>query len=92
MQGGGDIFPVRLALVLERFARACAEREAEAHVEGILLRTGLPRDEAGPALTAILRAGVEVFVYFRSLWGQAAAQQRCACDRSRPERLPRHAQ
>ena len=73
-QGGSDTYPIRLALVLERFARACAEKEAEAHVEGILLRTGLPRDEAGVALTAMLRAGVEVFVYFRSLWGQAAAQ------------------
>ncbi|MDG4649467.1 hypothetical protein P6F26_13565 [Roseibacterium sp. SDUM158017] len=70
--GGGDPLPVRIAIQLERHARACAMREASAFVEAIAFRTGLPRSEIGRTQTMMLRAGVEIFAYFRALWAHAA--------------------
>jgi len=72
--GGGDPRPARIAASIERFARAAALGEAERHVDGLVTRTGLPRAEIGQALTLMLRAGIEFFVYFRGLWSQAAQQ------------------
>ena len=74
--GGGDPFPARAATALERFARAAACCRSEDHMDQISFRTGLSRSEAGQALTMILRAGVEFFVYFRALWSHAAAQSK----------------
>lgn len=72
--GGGDPLPARIAAAIERFARAAALRETDAHVDALCTRTGLPRAEIGQALTLMLRAGIEFFVYFRGLWSQAAQQ------------------
>lgn len=72
--GGGNPLPARIAAAIERFARAAALRETEAHVDALCARTGLPRAEIGQALTLMLRAGIEFFVYFRGLWTQAAKQ------------------
>lgn len=73
--GGGDPIPARMAVQIERYARACAERRAEAFVDDIIFRTGLSRADVGRTLTMMLRAGIEFFVYFRSLWGHANQQQ-----------------
>ncbi len=70
--GGGDPLPVRIALQIERHARACAEGRAQVFVSDIVFRTGLPRREIGQALTLMLRAGVEIFSYFRALWAHAS--------------------
>lgn len=72
--GGGDPLPPRIAAAIERFARAAALRETEVHVHALCARTGLPRAEIGHALTLMLRAGIEFFVYFRGLWSKAAKQ------------------
>ncbi len=69
--GGGDPFPARLAAAVECFARAAALGEAEAHVNDLVFRTGLSRGEAGQAVTMMIRAGCEFFVYFRALWAHA---------------------
>lgn len=69
--GGGDPAPARIAIQLERFARACATRRAEASIEDIVFRTGLSREEIGRAMTLMLRAGIEIFSYFRALWRHA---------------------
>jgi len=73
--GGGDLTPARIAVQLERFARASAERRAEPFVEDLTFRTGLSRAEVGYALTMMLRAGIEFFVYFRALWSHAALKK-----------------
>lgn len=70
-EGGGDPMPARIATQIERFARACAEARLKAFVDDIAFRTGLPHSEVGRTLTMMLRAGIEVFVYFRALWGHA---------------------
>ena len=72
--GGGDERPARIATAIEHFARAAALGRAEEHVEGLAFRTGLSRAEVGRTLTMMLRAGVELFVYFRALWSHAREQ------------------
>ncbi len=76
--GGGDLRPARFAALIERFARACAERRAAAFIDDLEFRTGLSRREVGQVLTLILRAGVEFFVYFRALWTRAIEQDASA--------------
>lgn len=73
--GGGDPIPARMAVQIERYARACAERRAGAFVDDIIFRTGLCRADVGRTLTMMLRAGIEFFVYFRALWGHANQQK-----------------
>lgn len=70
--GGADARPARIACTIERFARACALGRAAAHLDDLSFRTGLPKAEVGACLTLMLRAGVEIFTYFRALWTQAA--------------------
>lgn len=70
--GGGDDRAARLAAVLERFARACALKEADDFLARLAFRTGFTARECGRVLTLILRAGVEIFAYFRILWHHAA--------------------
>lgn len=72
--GGGDPARARIAAAIERFARAAALRQSESHVREIARRTGLSRQDMGPALTLMLRAGLEFFIYFRGLWSHAAGQ------------------
>ncbi|SIT05291.1 hypothetical protein SAMN05421759_11273 [Roseivivax lentus] len=72
--GGGDPVPARIVVAIERFARAAALNDLAEHVAGISHRTGLEIEDIGPALTLMLRAGIEVFAYFRPLWGHAATQ------------------
>ena len=76
--GGGDLLPARLAALIERFARACAERRAATFIDDLEFRTGLSRREVGQSLTLILRAGVDFFVYFRALWTRAIEQDTSA--------------
>lgn len=71
INGGGDPLPARIAIQIERHARSCAEKNAASFVDDIVFRTGLPRSEVGQALTMMLRAGVEIFAYFRALWSHA---------------------
>ena len=71
LNGGGDPLPVHIALQIERHARACAKGGAQEFVTDIVFRTGLPRREIGQAMTLMLRAGVEIFAYFRVLWAHA---------------------
>ena len=68
--GGGDARPARIAATLERFARACALGRSTEFLDNIAFRTGLTRSEIGECLTLMLRAGIEIFVYFRGLWSQ----------------------
>ena len=70
--GGHDPFGARLALAVERFARASATGRAEAHFAEIPRRTGLPPEEVGAALSLALRVAAEAFTLFRALWGHAA--------------------
>ncbi|MBB4571517.1 hypothetical protein [Rhizobium leucaenae] len=72
--GGGDPLPARIAAQVERFARACAAHRATDYIDDIVFRTGLPREEVGRALTMMLRAGIEFFVYFRALWAHVIQQ------------------
>ncbi|WP_066811158.1 hypothetical protein [Frigidibacter mobilis] len=72
INGGGDPLPARIAIQIERHARSCAEARADSFVDDIVFRTGLPRREVGQSLTLMLRAGVEIFAYFRALWGHAS--------------------
>ncbi|OOY31105.1 hypothetical protein [Thioclava sp. F36-6] len=69
--GGGDPTPAKIAMQIERFARACAEKRSEEFLRDLILRTGLSRQDIGHTLTMMLRAGVQFFVYFRVLWGHA---------------------
>lgn len=71
--GGGDPVPARLAIQVERFARACAQKRTEEFLKDLILRTGLSRQDIGYTMTMILRASVRFFVYFRALWGHAAS-------------------
>ena len=71
--GGGDARAARIAALLERFARAAALGEAANFLDRLALRTGLPLAECGRLLTLALRAGPEIFAYFRILWHHAAA-------------------
>lgn len=72
--GGGDERAARFAALLDRFARASALGEAATFLDRLVFRTGLPVRECGRVLTLILRAGVEIFSYFRVLWHHAAAK------------------
>ena len=72
INGGGDPLPARIAIQIERHARSCAEAQAAPFVDDIVFRTGLPRREVGQCLTLMLRAGIEIFAYFRALWGHAS--------------------
>ena len=73
--GGGDPLPARIAIQIERHARSCAEAHAAAFVDDIAFRTGLPRHEVGRLLTLMLRAGIEIFAYFRTLWWHATKNE-----------------
>jgi len=73
--GGGDARPVRIAAAIERFARAAALGRTSRHLESLAFRTGLSHPEVGECLTLMLRAGIEIFVYFRTLWSQATAEK-----------------
>lgn len=75
--GGGDEAPARIAVQVERYARACAQRRAEEFVADLVFRTGLPRQEVGRILTMMLRAAIEFFTYFRALWSFAIPQAQC---------------
>ncbi len=66
--GGGDDRITRIAGVIESFARACATKRAEKFVQDVVFRTGFERADVGRALTLMLRAEVEVFAYFKTLW------------------------
>jgi hypothetical protein len=70
--GGGDPFPSEIVATVERFARACAAGQSEHFVEKICFRTGLSRQSVGQVLTLMVRAAVEAFVHFRSLWSHTA--------------------
>ena len=63
----------RLAIQVERFARACAQKKTEEFLKNLILRTGLSRQDIGYTMTMMLRASVRFFVYFRALWGHAAS-------------------
>ncbi|KPF84183.1 hypothetical protein IP70_16720 [alpha proteobacterium AAP38] len=69
--GGGDPLPARIAVQIERFARACAQRRAQTFIDHTAFRTGLSVDEIGFILTLMIRAGIEIFAYFRALWAHA---------------------
>ena len=71
--GGGDPVPARLAVQVERFARACAQKRTEEFLKDLIIRTGLSRQDIGYTMTMMLRASVRFFVYFRALWGHAAS-------------------
>lgn len=71
VNGGGDPVPARIAIQIERFARACALGRAEPFIEDAAFRTGLSVEEVGFLLSLMVRAGVELFVYFRALWAHA---------------------
>ncbi|MEA5160992.1 hypothetical protein U5903_09440 [Cereibacter johrii] len=70
--GGGDTRAVRLVAFLERFARASALGRAEDFVATVCFRTGLSRRDTGRAMTLMIRAGIEAFAYFHTLWHMAA--------------------
>ncbi|WP_152976198.1 hypothetical protein [Ensifer adhaerens] len=72
--GGGDPRVARIAATLERLARACACHEAEDFLSRVSFRTGLDRSHAGQTLTMMIRAGAEIFSYFRALWHHAILQ------------------
>lgn len=71
VNGGGDPIPARIAIQIERFARACALGRVEPFIEDAAFRTGLSVAEAGFVLSLLIRAGVELFAYFRALWAHA---------------------
>lgn len=71
VNGGGDPVPARIAIQIERFARACALGRAEPFIEDAAFRTGLSGEEVGFLLSLMVRAGVELFAYFRALWAHA---------------------
>lgn len=71
VNGGGDPIPARIAVQIERFARACALRRVEPFIKDAAFRTGLSVEEAGFILSLMIRAGVELFAYFRALWAHA---------------------
>ena len=76
--GGGDVRLARIVAAIERFARACALGRSSTHLDDLAFRTGLTRAEVGECLTLMLRAGIEIFVYFRALWSQAAHNKKGA--------------
>ncbi len=69
--GGGDPLPARIAVQIERFARACAQGRAQSFIDDTAFRTGLSFDEIGFILTMMIRAGIDIFAYFRALWAHA---------------------
>ena len=74
-KGGGDPVPAKIAIQIERFARAAAQGQAEDFLLELTVRTGLSRMDADYAMTMMLRAGVRFFVYFRALWGHAITER-----------------
>ncbi|AGI67588.1 hypothetical protein OAN307_c19390 [Octadecabacter antarcticus 307] len=66
--GGGDDRVTKIAYVVESFARSCALGEADEFVRAVTYRTGFDCTDVGRALTLMMRADVEVFVYFKNLW------------------------
>lgn len=70
--GGGDPSAARIAALIERFARAAAQKNAEAFLARISERTGLTEATSGRLITLSIRAGAHVFAYFRMLWHYAA--------------------
>ena len=71
VNGGGDPIPARIAIQIERFARACALGRVKTFIEDAAFRTGLSVEEVGFLLSLMVRAGIELFVYFRALWTHA---------------------
>jgi hypothetical protein len=69
--GGGDPRAARFAALLERFARAASLGQTEDFLARLAARTGLDPATCGRVLTLILRAGPEIFAYFRGLWSHA---------------------
>jgi len=47
IHGGGDPIPAKIAIQIERFARACAEKRSEEFLRDLILRTGLSRQDIG---------------------------------------------
>ena len=74
--GGGDDRPARMAIAIERFARAAALHRCDAYMDDLAFRTGLPRPEIGRTMTLMLRGGAEFFLHFRALWSHACQQQK----------------
>jgi hypothetical protein len=70
-KGGGDAFPAKIAVQVERFARAATQRRAREFMVDLSSRTGLSQEDLGPAMTMMIRAGILFFVYFRALWANA---------------------
>jgi hypothetical protein len=68
VNGGGDPVPARIAVQIERFARACALARVEPFIHDAAFRTGLSVEEVGFLLSLTVRAGIELFAYFRALW------------------------
>jgi hypothetical protein len=79
--GGGSDITVRIGAALERLALASALGQTEDHLAALIYRTGLSRDEVGRALTLALRGGIEIFVYFRTLWAPLPAPSQDRQDR-----------
>ena len=75
VKGGGDPVPAKIAIQIERFARAAAQGHTEDFLLELTVRTGLSREDAGYAMTMMLRAGVRFFVYFRALWEHAITER-----------------
>jgi hypothetical protein len=71
--GGGSDAVVRRAASLERLARAAAQRQTADHLADLAFRTGISQDEVGRVMTIALRAGIEIFVYFRTLWAPVSS-------------------
>jgi|GEM_PF-2035703 len=66
--GGGDDRITRVAATIESFASSCAVGQSQKFVQAVTSRTGFASADVGRALTLMIRADVEVFVYFKSLW------------------------
>ncbi|WP_083101034.1 hypothetical protein [Pseudophaeobacter leonis] len=65
------MFPAKVAVQVERFARAATHRRAGDFMADLSSRTGLAQEDLGPAMTMMIRAGIHFFVYFRALWANA---------------------
>jgi len=75
VNGGGDPVPARIAVQIERFARACALGRVEPFIRDAAFRTGLSVEEVGFLLSLTVRAGIELFAYFRALWAHADLEE-----------------
>lgn len=71
LQGGQDSLPARVAVLLERFARASRLDDAEAFLASLCQRTGLDRPTVGEVLTVAIRCGPELFAMMLMFWDAA---------------------